>query len=95
MILNSVELVCFHSLLVRLSQSANILFRVVMARALPKVLIEEVGFDTLLSRLPSAYSHSIFSSYVASRFVYRYGINSSPIEFHYFLQSLAEGEQQQ
>lgn len=63
-----------------------------MARALPKVLIEEVGFDTLLDRLPSAYSHSIFSAYVASRFVYRFGINHSAIQFHYFLQSLSDGE---
>ncbi|GAA5944097.1 hypothetical protein JCM1841_002989 [Sporobolomyces salmonicolor] len=68
--------------------------RAVMARALPKVLIDEVGFDTLLSRLPAAYAHSIFSSYVASRFVYRYGIDSSPIDFHYFLQSLSEDAQQ-
>ncbi|GAA5857143.1 hypothetical protein JCM3766R1_004684, partial [Sporobolomyces carnicolor] len=57
---------------------------------LPRVLIDEVGFDALVSRLPAAYAHSIFSSYVASKFVYSYGIDSSPIDFHYFLQSLAE-----
>ncbi|GAA6024717.1 hypothetical protein JCM11491_005166 [Sporobolomyces phaffii] len=63
--------------------------RAVMAKALPKVLIDEVGFDTLLARLPVSYAHSIFSSYVASRFVYKNGIRGSSIQFHYYLQSLA------
>ncbi|GAA5982795.1 hypothetical protein JCM11641_004626 [Rhodosporidiobolus odoratus] len=70
--------------------------RAVMARALPKVLLDEVGLDTLLSRLPAAYAHSIFSSYIASRFIYSYGIDPSPIDFHYFLvklSSAADAEQ--
>ncbi|BGP18089.1 NAD-dependent glutamate dehydrogenase [Rhodosporidiobolus nylandii] len=69
--------------------------RAVMARALPKVLVDKVGLDTLLSRLPSAYAHSIFSSYIASRFIYSYGIDPSPIDFHYFLVKLGEKAQQQ
>jgi len=63
--------------------------RAVLARALPRVLLDKIGLDTILSRLPQAYALSIFSSYIASRFVYQYGIESSPIDFHYFLQNLS------
>ncbi|KPV72444.1 uncharacterized protein RHOBADRAFT_55909 [Rhodotorula graminis WP1] len=67
--------------------------RAVLARALPRVLQDKIGLDTILSRLPQAYALSIFSSYIASRYVYSYGIESSPIDFHYFLQKLsAEAE---
>jgi len=59
-----------------------------MSRAIPKVLIEEVGLDTLISRLPPAYAHSIFASYCSSRFIYQYGLDSSPVDFHYFLTSI-------
>ena len=59
-----------------------------MSRAIPKVLLDEVGLDTLLTRLPPAYAHSIFASFCASRFIYQYGLDSSPVDFHYFLTSL-------
>ncbi|GAA6004199.1 hypothetical protein JCM10207_002478 [Rhodosporidiobolus poonsookiae] len=62
--------------------------RAVMRRALPAVLQDKVGLDTLLARLPAAYSHSIFSSYIAAKFIYKYGLNPSPIDFHYFLLAL-------
>ncbi|GAA5886833.1 hypothetical protein JCM6882_005904 [Rhodosporidiobolus microsporus] len=67
--------------------------RSVMARALPKVLVDKIGLDTLLQRLPTAYAHALFSSYVAAHFIYSYGIDPSPIDFHYFLTSLGEGQQ--
>lgn len=59
-----------------------------MSRAIPKVLLDEVGLDTLITRLPPAYAHSIFASFCSSRFIYQYGLSSSPVDFHYFLQSL-------
>ena len=40
--------------------------RAVMARAIPRALVDQVGLDTILERLPHTYAHSIFSSYVAS-----------------------------
>ncbi|GAA5866946.1 hypothetical protein JCM8547_003926 [Rhodosporidiobolus lusitaniae] len=64
--------------------------RSVMSKALPNVLLNKIGLDTLLSRLPAAYQHALFSSYVASRFIYTYGIDPSPIDFHYFLTQLGE-----
>lgn len=61
-----------------------------MSRAIPKVLIDEVGLDTLISRLPPAYAHSIFASFVSSRFIYQYGLDNSPVDFHYFVAGLTK-----
>lgn len=41
----------------------------VMSRAIPKTLIDQVGLDTLLERLPEPYQRALFSSWVASHFV--------------------------
>lgn len=43
--------------------------RGVMQRAIPKSLVEKVGLDTLLKRLPEPYQRALFSSWVASHFV--------------------------
>ena len=41
----------------------------VMKRAIPKTLVDQIGLDTLLKRLPEAYQRALFSSWVASHFV--------------------------
>lgn len=43
--------------------------RGVMRRAIPKTLVDQVGLETLLERLPEPYQRALFSSWVASRFV--------------------------
>lgn len=60
----------------------------VMNRALPAKLLEHCGLETILARLPDAYKHSMFASWVAAHFVYSYGIDASPVEFYQFLNSL-------
>ena len=41
----------------------------VMKRAIPKTLVDQIGLNTLLKRLPEAYQRALFSSWVASHFV--------------------------
>lgn len=41
----------------------------VMRRAIPKTLVDQIGLDTLLQRLPEPYQRALFSSWVASHFV--------------------------
>jgi glutamate dehydrogenase len=41
----------------------------VMRRAIPATLVDRVGLDTLLDRLPESYQRALFSSWVASHFV--------------------------
>lgn len=41
----------------------------VIRKAIPRTLVEKVGLDELLKRLPEPYQRALFSSWVASRFV--------------------------
>lgn len=40
-----------------------------MKRAIPKTLVDQVGLETILARLPETYQRALFSSWVASHFV--------------------------
>lgn len=57
--------------------------RGVMSRAIPKTLIDKVGLDTLLERLPEPYQRALFSSWVASHFV-RFVSRSSAFFFLFY-----------
>lgn len=54
----------------------------VLKDALPASLIEKIGLDVILTRVPLNYLRSIFGSYLASRFVYEFG--SNPTQFAFF-----------
>ncbi|KAG9315692.1 NADH-dependent glutamate dehydrogenase [Chiua virens] len=61
----------------------------VMRRAVPKTLVDQIGLDTLLERLPEPYQRALFSSWVASHFIYKYGVNGSSVNFFHFARDLA------
>ncbi|KAI0824001.1 NAD-specific glutamate dehydrogenase [Trametes gibbosa] len=63
--------------------------RGVMGRAIPKTLVDKVGLDVLLERLPVTYQRALFSSWVASHFIYKYGVNASSVDFFHFARDLA------
>ncbi|ODA77088.1 hypothetical protein RJ55_07606 [Drechmeria coniospora] len=54
----------------------------VLQDALPALLLEKIGLETIISRVPDSYLRSIFGSYLASRFVYEFG--SEPSQFAFF-----------
>ena len=56
--------------------------RSVLADALPKLLLEKIGLDLIIERVPDNYLRAIFGSYLASRFVYEFG--GSPSQFAFF-----------
>ncbi|KAL2809286.1 Glutamate/Leucine/Phenylalanine/Valine dehydrogenase-domain-containing protein [Aspergillus granulosus] len=56
--------------------------RSVLSDALPKLLLDKIGLDTILGRVPEGYLRAIFGSHLASRFVYEYG--SGPSQFSFF-----------
>jgi glutamate dehydrogenase len=43
--------------------------RAVLQRAIPQTLVDKIGLDTLMERLPEPYQRALFSSWVASHFV--------------------------
>ncbi|RDW70262.1 putative NAD-specific glutamate dehydrogenase [Coleophoma crateriformis] len=54
----------------------------VLEDALPKLLLQKIGLETIIKRVPDSYLRAIFGSYLASRFVYEFG--SSPSQFAFF-----------
>jgi glutamate dehydrogenase len=56
--------------------------RSVLKDALPKLLLEKIGLDLIIKRVPDNYLRAIFGSYLASRFVYEFG--PSPSQFAFF-----------
>ena len=50
--------------------------------AFPKLLMDKVGYDKIMERVPENYLRAIFGSFLASRFVYEYG--SAPSQFAFF-----------
>ncbi|KAJ2302080.1 NAD-dependent glutamate dehydrogenase, partial [Coemansia sp. RSA 2702] len=56
--------------------------RLIMLKALPARLLQEIGLDTILERVPLNYLKAIFGAYLASHFVYEYG--TSPSQFGFF-----------
>ncbi|RKP04338.1 hypothetical protein CXG81DRAFT_23112 [Caulochytrium protostelioides] len=59
--------------------------RKVLQEAFPDILLNKLGLDTLLKRIPEAYVKSVFGSYLASRFVYKYGTEPSQFAFFDFM----------
>ncbi|KAM6506803.1 NAD-dependent glutamate dehydrogenase [Fusarium falciforme] len=53
----------------------------VLKDALPALLLQKIGLETMVSLIPESYLRSIFGSYLASRFVYQFGSSPSQIAF--------------
>lgn len=64
--------------------------RAVLQLAIPKTLVNKVGLDTLIKRLPDAYLRAMWSAYVSSHHVYLNGINASQVDFFLFFSSLGK-----
>ncbi|KAF1985837.1 glutamate/leucine/phenylalanine/valine dehydrogenase [Aulographum hederae CBS 113979] len=57
----------------------------VLDDALPNLLLDKIGLDTILGRVPENYLRAIFGSYLASRFVYKFGPSASQFAFFDFM----------
>lgn len=55
--------------------------RSVLEDALPRLLLQKIGLDLIIERVPDNYLRSIFGSHLASRFVYEFGGNPSQFAF--------------
>ncbi|KAI0316462.1 Glutamate/Leucine/Phenylalanine/Valine dehydrogenase-domain-containing protein [Amylostereum chailletii] len=61
----------------------------VLRRAIPKTLVEKIGLEALTQRLPEPYQRALFSCWVASHFIYKYGVRGSSVDFFHFARDLA------
>jgi len=57
----------------------------VLRRALPRELVSLLSFEVIMTRLPENYIQSIFAAYIASRFVYKFGLSGAEFEFFEFM----------
>ncbi len=51
----------------------------------PPSLVKMVGIDNILQRVPDNYLQAIVSSWLASHFIYEYGLQADEIDFHSFV----------
>jgi len=61
------------------------LFGKVIKCCCPEVLIQQIGFEKILERVPLSYLKAIFASRLASRYVYRYGLDANEVDFFEFI----------
>ncbi|KAL1916544.1 uncharacterized protein VTP21DRAFT_5735 [Calcarisporiella thermophila] len=59
--------------------------KAVLREAFPKLLLDQLGLDELLKRVPENYVRAIFGAYLASRFIYQYGTQPSQFAFFEFM----------
>lgn len=60
----------------------------VLLDALPPLLLEKIGIENVLARVPQAYLKAIFATHLASSFVYSRGIDSNPAKFLEFISNI-------
>lgn len=63
-------------------------FKKVTSCCIPRVLVEEIGFSKIVRRVPTAYLKALFASELASRYVYRHGLDANEVNFYQFVQQL-------
>eukprot|EP01136_Pigoraptor_vietnamica_P010540 Opistho-1_new@48279 len=77
-----------------LEQSAlwdNVQLRnLVLTEYCPPSLLELLGLDTLMKRVPESYLRAIFGCFLASRFVYSFGLDYSPFAFFEFMNAYTQ-----
>eukprot|EP00126_Sphaerothecum_destruens_P008699 Sdes_comp20318_c0_seq1m13973 len=64
--------------------------RVVLTEYCPKALMNLVGLEKIMARVPDSYLRAIFGAFISSRFVYSHGLQSSPFAFYEFMQNYVE-----
>jgi glutamate dehydrogenase len=64
------------------------LFKKVTECCIPRVLVGEIGFAKITKRVPMTYLKALFASELASRYVYRYGLEANEVDFYGFVNGL-------
>lgn len=59
---------------------------------MPKALQSVVSVEELHQRLPETYLRALFASYMSSRFVYSYGIDTSEFALFEYVQLWLTGQ---
>jgi glutamate dehydrogenase len=75
----------------RVAQSSlwqhEILRQKILQETIPRVLLERVGLEAIISRVPAAYLRAIFGAQLASTYIYQHGLVASEVDFVEYVQA--------
>ena len=63
----------------------------VLGKHCPPTLVEAIGIQEMLNRIPRNYTKAIVSSWLASHFIYTRGLEAGEVDFHEFLTEVRKG----
>jgi len=63
----------------------------IFKRVIPLTLQQLIPLEEIINRLPENYARAIFSAYLASSFVYRFGLQPSEFAFFEFVEEMNSG----
>jgi len=66
------------------------LVRRVLKLAVPPLIVQHIGIDGIIKRVPENYIHAIVGAWIASRYVYRHGVRGSEVAFFLFMRELLD-----
>ena len=61
------------------------ILRAVIERHCPPSLVNMVGVGAIIERVPGNYLQAIVASWLASHFIYQYGLNADELDFYGYL----------
>jgi len=64
----------------------SLIYKTVVEHHSPPALVKLVGIDNILERVPGNYLRAIISAWLASRFIYEFGLQADEIDFHSFIE---------
>ena len=64
------------------------LARKILRRALPNILLSQCGFESIIKRVPQNYLRAVAATWVASRYIYKNGVEASEFTFYQFMRSV-------
>ena len=64
-------------------------FRAVIEKHCPPSLVQLVGLKKIIQRVPQNYLQAIVSAWMASHFIYQFGLDADEIDFHIFIHSFS------
>jgi len=60
----------------------------VIAAGVPAVLVEKVGIDKIMKRVPGSYLRALFASRIAGAYIYKHGLDADEIDFFEFVKEI-------
>lgn len=63
----------------------RVLLKKVVARYVPPVLLEKLGIEKLIKRVPLMYLKAIMATELASNYIYEHGLNATEVDFFAYL----------